>query len=93
MATSESWFQLIVAIWVLLFKRDKMTDRLGWFPLSQNSSLKYLENVNPEIFRDLKSVGYLLSRKERADYHPNNFDIGIYPFATRLYLKVCCHLP
>jgi len=53
------------------------------FPLSQDSGLKYLENVNTEIFRDLKRVGYLLTGRERAeDYHPNNVDIGFYLPAT-----------
>lgn len=59
------------------------------FPLSQDNGLKYLGNVNTEIFRDLKRVGYLLTRRERTeDYHPNNVDIGLYlPATSRPQLK------
>jgi hypothetical protein len=38
-----------------------------------------LENVSTKIFRYLRSKGYLLSGRERAeDYHPSNFDVGFY---------------
>lgn len=54
--------------------KERETDRLSCLPLSRKDrSHQYSGNVSTKIFRDLRSVGYLLSGREREDYQPEQF--------------------